>query len=279
MKMLPKAIVKPDLALVIHNMKNVLILGSGRSGTSMVTGALAKNGYFLGENPEYLGKNQSNPKGFFEDREVNTINEDILSKSLINFPERLRRRFFPSYTFYRARWLARLPLSYFPKSDETIDKRIEQVVSKKPFCYKDPRFSYTLPYWKKFLPENTLFLVVYRHPSLTARSIQRECEESPALQKLKMSHNIALKVWRLMYSHILKTYSDDDKKQNWAFVHYDQMYKENKINSLESFLQVKIDTGFAEKKFSRSGESFGEITQKEKEIYSQLNRLSAYKTL
>ena len=257
---------------------NLIILGSGRSGTSMFTGALANSGYYLGENPNYLGSNKSNPKGFFEDLEVNTINEDILKKSLIDIPEKIRRSFFPGYTFYRARWLSRMPLNYFPKSDKEIERRIVKVLSNDPFCLKDPRFSYTLPAWQNFLPENTRYLVVYRHPYLTARSILRECDESPALRKLKMDHDSALKVWRLMYSHILKTYAEEVDKQNWSFVHYDQVYDKDKIDSLESFLKVKVDTGFVEKKFSRSGGSLGKFTGKDKKIYSILNQLSAYKT-
>src|SRR5690349_21816574 len=97
-------------------MYNLFILGSGRSGTSMLTGSLANSGYMLGENAEYLGKNAANPKGFYEDFEVNTINEDILALYLWNFREKIRRTFFPSYTFYRARWLARI------KEDKVIDK-------------------------------------------------------------------------------------------------------------------------------------------------------------
>jgi len=44
-------------------MKNCIILGSGRSGTSMVAGTLAKSGYFMGDN--LYPARESNPKGFF----------------------------------------------------------------------------------------------------------------------------------------------------------------------------------------------------------------------
>lgn len=257
-----------------NNIPNLIILGSGRSGTSMFTGALANSGYFLGENSEYLGQNKSNPKGFFEDLEVNTINEDILKKSLFDFPERIRRRFFPAYTFYRARWLSRMSLNYIPKSDNEIDQRIKKVVSKVPFCFKDPRFSYTLPVWQKIIPENTCYLVVFRHPHVTAKSIERECEESPALNKLKMSQKKALKVWFLMYSHILKSYRSSSNKQNWFFVHYDQIFDENKLSSLQAFLKVKLDSEFAEKKLSRAGKAVEALSGKERSIYEELNELA-----
>ena len=73
-------------------MKNVIILGSGRSGTSMVAGTLAKAGYYMGE--QLLPANKANPKGFFEDIEVNAINEDILSSVAPRRPKILGDIFF-----------------------------------------------------------------------------------------------------------------------------------------------------------------------------------------
>ncbi|NIM13858.1 MAG: sulfotransferase family protein, partial [Candidatus Aminicenantes bacterium] len=54
-------------------MKNCLILGSGRSGTSMIAGILHKAGYFMGDN--LYPPRSANPKGFFENWEINEINE------------------------------------------------------------------------------------------------------------------------------------------------------------------------------------------------------------
>jgi Uncharacterized protein conserved in bacteria len=63
-----------------NRMRNCLILGSGRSGTSMVAGTLASAGYFIGDN--LYPRLASNPKGFFEDPEINAINEDLLARIL-----------------------------------------------------------------------------------------------------------------------------------------------------------------------------------------------------
>jgi hypothetical protein len=46
--------------------RNCLILGSGRSGTSLAAGILAQAGYFMGD--ELWPVNIGNPKGQFEDR-------------------------------------------------------------------------------------------------------------------------------------------------------------------------------------------------------------------
>ena len=59
-------------------MKNVIVLGSGRSGTSMLAGMFRSAGYFMGT--DYITPRDSNPKGFFEGREVNDINEKLLQR-------------------------------------------------------------------------------------------------------------------------------------------------------------------------------------------------------
>jgi len=59
-------------------MNNCIILGSGRSGTSMIAGFLHKDGYFLGD--RLYKSRDSSPKGFFERKETKSINEQILSR-------------------------------------------------------------------------------------------------------------------------------------------------------------------------------------------------------
>lgn len=258
-------------------MENLIILGSGRSGTSMFAGIMARSGYNLGENADYLGANRANPKGFFEDLEVNTINEDILKKSLFEIPERFRRKFFPFYTFYRARWLACFPLYYNFRADESIRRRIKKATEIGPFCFKDPRFSYTLPVWKEHLGEHTRYLVVFREPSKTAQSIVRECRENRALRKLKMNEKRAMKVWLYMYCHILQNHASGDKKK-WFFVHYDQAFDPEKMKQLENFTKTSLNMDFPVKKLSRSGESDMKVSIKLHEIYGRLNELAGYKS-
>ena len=258
-------------------MKNVIILGSGRSGTSMLTGSLANSGYFLGENADYLGKNRANPKGFFEDFEVNTINEDILKLSLPVLPEKLRKNLFPTYTFYRARWLARLPLRCKIKITPSLQNRIEKLVVKEPYCFKDPRFSYTFPVWKEYFNKNTRYLVIYRNPAHTVTSILRECSESPDLKNLKINERIALRIWQNMYNHILKNFKKSAHQNHWLFVHYEQIFDSRKVTQVEDFLGVNIDSNFPNKKISRSREIKVKYNSRIQEIYSELNELANYK--
>lgn len=256
-------------------MKNIIILGSGRSGTSMLAGSLANSGYNLGNQSNYLGKNKANPKGFFEDYEVNTINEDILKKSLpFTFNEKIRKFFFSSFTFYRARWLANIPTFYPIKSTDTINNRIKNVIAKEPFCFKDPRFSYTLPIWKPFLNENTHFLVIFREPDKTAISIVRECKENEVLNSLKIDEHKALNIWKAMYRYLLKIYEKDSDKERWLFVHYNQIFEKEKIKEIETFIGTKIDLSFPDSKISRTNYSNLSINESCNRVYNQLIKLA-----
>ncbi len=151
-------------------MHNILILGSGRSGTSMVAGTLAKAHYYMGS--RFVPPRDSNPKGFFEDHEINDINEAILKRVVPHRPRYIGRILFRKRLGYMQKWLARVPLHANIPSWPGIEQRIRRAVQSEPFCFKDPRFSYTLPVWRPFL-RHTRFICVFRHPASTAHRSQK----------------------------------------------------------------------------------------------------------
>jgi hypothetical protein len=254
-------------------MNDVIILGSGRSGTSMLAATFQDSGYYLGDN--YLGQNNSNPKGFFEDYEVNTINEDILKKYFKDYPEWYRRIFCPKHTFYRARWLAVLDQNNEVSSDAEFKKRIQERISQSPFCYKDPRFSYTLPVWTPFLSMNTLFICIYREPQNTAESIVKECQDSQPLRSLKMDFKQALRVWKSMHLHVLKHYENTKDDFEWIFVHYNQLLDLSAFKRLNVGIGINLKTSVPDKAINRT-KSKVKVNQKVNEIYQKLNKLSGY---
>ena len=132
-------------------MRNAIILGSGRSGTSMVTGALASAGYSMGEGLH--APRAANPKGFFETREINGINEELLAPHLATNPVLGEWQ----------RWLGILPREARLDVPPRLAARIRQATARRPFCFKDPRFSFTLPAWRDAL-EDTGFVCVFRDP-------------------------------------------------------------------------------------------------------------------
>lgn len=217
-------------------MRDLLILGSGRSGTSMVAGTLAASGWWVGDDP-YPGRD-ANPKGFFETAEINGINEELLARVLP--PE-------PRFA-HGQRWLAELAADVEPRADDELARRIARLVTRRPFAFKDPRLCYTLDAWRPHLPPDTGRVCVFRDPAATAVSILRECREAPYLASLPMDEERALAVWCAMYERVLAR-SDDGP---WLFLHYDQMLTQDGIARLERFAGGTLDRRFPEASLRRS---------------------------
>jgi hypothetical protein len=254
-------------------MKNIIILGSGRSGTSMVAGCFGKAGYFMGEN--FWKAREANPKGFFEDREVNEINEDLLEPVVPKRRRFLGKTFFKHQPLKWHRWLACLPPKVQIPSTPFLVERIKNIVQRQPFCLKDPRFSYTLPVWKPFL-DNTVFICVFRDPARTASSIYRECLEVPHLADpktgIKISMNQAFKIWIHMYLPILSIHRHQG---DWLFLHYNQVLTSEGMDKLVEFTGTKVDRSFPTAKLSRSRAS-DKAPKKSMELYLDLCKLSGY---
>ena len=142
------------------------------------------------------------------------INEDILApliRDRLHLPA-IKRLRIPEKVFFRnrpirgQRWLASIPLTQPITASDSIQSRIKAVVQHRPYCFKDPRFSYTLDLWRPYLT-NPVFVCVFRDPASTALSILKECQTLPKLQHpirgIRLSWRQTLNIWTLMYEHIL----------------------------------------------------------------------------
>jgi hypothetical protein len=227
-------------------MNNCFILGSGRSGTSMVAGTLAESGYFMGDN--LYPPRDSNPKGFFEDPFINGINEEILSSITIGTHRDYIITPPISHLSDSQRWLEILPLNIQFGGSEHIKEKIKTAVKHTPYCFKDPRFSYTLPVWLPHL-RNTAFICIFREPAITAASIVKECTEMEYLQTVKMNFDRALNVWFSMYNHILRIHMHSGK---WLFIHYDQVATPQGISRLEGITGATVDSAFVDNTLKRT---------------------------
>src|SRR5205823_9948849 len=141
-----------------------VILGAGRSGTSMVAGALHAAGYHLGD--ELLPASISNPKGYFEDRAVNALNEDLLLQVAPLKPTGRAGRLFPFRLDYGHRWLAVVEPQARLRAAPELESRMRELVRRRPFCLKDPRFCYTLELWRPALGD-AAYICVFREPGRT----------------------------------------------------------------------------------------------------------------
>jgi hypothetical protein len=257
------------------NQRNCLILGSGRSGTSMAAGILAHAGYFMGE--EIWPANEGNPKGQFEDREVNQINDELIASVSSKSPPHALRRILLGGSPVLANlqhWVAVLRPGVSIPCPPAMNQRIAALTEHQPFCLKDPRFSYTLPAWRPHIGD-ALLLCVFRDPSITASSIVRECNSAAYMKNLAVDVRWGLKVWEAMYRHILEVHYP--RGGDWLFVHYDQLLDHSAGAELERRLGVKIDREFAAAELNRSRPSVA-VPRRMARLYERLCALAGYDT-
>ena len=218
--------------------RDCVVVGCGRSGTSLAAGLLARAGYCVGR--RLLEPDPGNPRGHFEDREVNRLNEELLAPyaahaARAGYSRPLRRG---------ERWLAALPPDVAVGPRPELRDPIAAAVPASPFCLKDPRFCYTLAAWRGALGD-PLYTCVFRHPLATARSIARDVRYGDLVVDLAA----ALAVWRSTYAQVLGRHA---RQGDWLFVHYDQLLDGSGVRRLGERLGLALDPAFAERSLSRS---------------------------
>src|SRR5215213_8928898 len=145
-------------------MRDCVVVGCGRSGTSLAAGLLARAGHDCGE--DLLPLDEGGPTGFFEARRTNELNELL-----------------PDVEIEAPRWLRDGMGATVPAS---------------PYCLKDPRFAYTLDAWRPLLRE-PLFVCVFRHPHATGESIARDVRYGD----LRVEFDTAVAIWSAVYGRVL----------------------------------------------------------------------------
>ena len=226
--------------------RDLFILGCGRSGTSMAAGLFASAGYFQGTTLHQ--PRPSNPRGFFEDTEVNDINETLL-RPLV--PERRAEgaiEYLADSPRFGQRWLARIPVDLNIPSPPSERDRIGSLLTRRPFCLKDPRFCYTLHLWRDQAPQARM-ICVFRHPQVVVASILKEISLMPYLEDFALSIREAFEVWRLMYSNVLKRHA---LTGDWLFVEYHDLFLSSALDRLADFSDAPIDRTFPVRDLDRS---------------------------
>lgn len=250
-------------------MRNVLILGSGRSGTSMTAGVLAKAGYFMGD--ALWEPPPGNPKGIFEDRRINAINEAMLGPAVRSRPRVLGRWVGHDRPVEGQRWLARIPAITPVAATPELEREIRALTAREPYCFKDPRFCYTLGAWRPCL-RPTVFVCVFRDPGSTARSMLTEVETQRYLRDLRLTRELALQVWTLMYGHVLETHRH---RGEWLFLHYEQVLRPEGLDALAAFTGAEVDRSFPEPGLRHQRDA-GPVPPETAETYALLCELAGY---
>lgn len=177
----------------------VCVTGMHRSGTSMIARLLNLCGLYLGPPDRIVPPGEGNPTGFWENQDMDRLNEDLLA-------------------YLAGGWDFLLPpiaegweldpgLSPFR---ERADRLIETLGQQEPWGWKDPRCSLTLPFWKSLLPDLKV-VVCLRHPQEVVRSMEKRVGGTAAF-----NYNLYLKY----YQRILA----DTAPKERLFTHYDMYF-------------------------------------------------------
>jgi hypothetical protein len=244
----------------------------------MLAGTLHQAGYYLGDKlhkPEI-----SNPKGFFEWMTINQINEQILAPyGKPGLTGKFFTTFFKKGTVHKPigrnqNWLLSLPVKVEVNSlVPGVENAVKEVLTREPFCYKDPRFSYTLPVWEKFLKTGTVFICVFREPDITINSILKECRSREYLRNLYINRRMAYQTWFNIYAHVLFKHANHFK--NFVFVHYDQVFNGTALPLLSEKLDIHLKNDFVDQELKRTLPG-GPIPLKVKNLYRRLCAAAHY---
>jgi hypothetical protein len=137
----------------------VVVLGMSRSGTSAVTAALVRSGFFVAGERDLMPPNEGNPAGYFENLRIQLVNERVL-KALggdwFEPPSRTRQ-------VGAMKWAV-------PTLRAERDRVIRDAADR-PVVLKDPRIGVMLPLWGELLATCFEPVLVVRHPAEIAQSL------------------------------------------------------------------------------------------------------------
>lgn len=231
----------------------IVVLGVHRSGTSAMSGMMAKSGLNLGKS--VLGENQSNPKGHFENLRLLKFNNSLLHE----FDVQWHNTVCLSENWWENESLAN-------RKSELKSLMIKEFNDSKNLLFKDPRLCILLPLYLSVFNELNIrpkFIITLRHPQ-------------PVAQSLKKRDNFSLeKSHRIYVEHLLKAerysrgfervFSDYDCMLEAPIAELKRIVKTLDIEcNIDSEIEQKI-TGFVEPGLNHSKSGF--FTGLKAEIY------------
>lgn len=238
--------------------RSVLVLGAGRSGTSMLAGTLAEAGWNPGPDP-YPGRD-SNPKGFYETAEINGINEALIAAAYPTARPAGRMQ----------RWLTAADAPVPSDAPAHLTARMRRLAARRPFAFKDPRFCLTLAAWREAVGELGV-VCVFRGPADTAESTLREVGEADYLADVELDFDGAVAVWTSAYRNALAQRDDD-----WLFLHFDQLLTDEGLARLEAFVGGPVRRDFPEAAWKRAS-SERPVPAEAAALYAELCELAGHR--
>lgn len=152
-------------------MKTFIILGMHRSATSLIARSLHGECY-LGSEKYFIPPSFDNPKGFFEDRRVVLLNDELLKMAGGSWDDPPSRE-------------SILALKGKPLMNGTVDDYIKgtlqtlhQEANGKSVAIKDPRMCLLIELWDPFIPDSQ-YIMSYRDPKQIVNSLETRSKKYP----------------------------------------------------------------------------------------------------
>lgn len=213
----------------------------------MVAGLVADGVHHVA--PDLLAPTEANPKGFFESRTVQRINEDLLGQHVAVSLRRVGRFLTPRRLRRGQLWLARVEPGVRFRVDAGLARRMAACLPPSPFVLKDPRFCFTLPAWLDTLGAPAC-VVVFRDPAETAASILHEVRRAAYLSNLAVDARWAAEVWERSYRSVLLL--ERETSLRFLYLHYRQVLHGAGVEVLSRFLGTPLADRFLDARLHRS---------------------------
>ena len=214
-----------------------------RSGTSMTSNILME---ILGQadsQKEYVGSDQWNPKGYFENTEIVVLNNSILlgkyapSSQIIidpNLQNKKLKKMILGIANFRYVFVMLVPrlIKFLARQHKTRIAELSQKFHNS--IIKDPRFSLLLDDWLKWGSIQKI-LVCFRDPKEVAESLRK---------RNRLPLCIGYWLWKFHNTQLLESIENQESKQV-IFIYYNNFFnpqkRDEEMRRLFEFLDVAYD--------------------------------------
>jgi hypothetical protein len=139
----------------------IIIVGMGRSGTSLVASLVHRWGAFADE-ARLTPPGRDNSAGYWEHAPLVEFNDRLLAavSASVSLPP-----VDEDYPILRAMAMAG---AFRERAQQLIES---MTIAGQPWLWKDPRLAVLLPFWQQFWGHDAIYVVAIRHPCEVARSL------------------------------------------------------------------------------------------------------------
>ena len=225
----------------------VIVTGAGRSGTSAVARVLHESGVRMGRN--LAPPSEANPEGFYEDLNVVSINERLLTELGM------------SDAWRPERWASRAEVRAAGRSYRT---EMAALARDAAGGWKDPRFAITLEAWLEVLPAPPNVIVCLRSPQAYAASVT-------SIYGLVKPER-AMREWARHYRRLLAVVRAH--KLRATCVEYDALVEQpvETVEALSRFAGRVLDARYVEPALRRQ---YAPVPETYRPLYERVARLGA----